>query len=57
MNERANGAIIDLAQYRQRILQQQQRNGLHRDTSDALLDTISYHILMAARAIAASKTK
>lgn len=57
MNERVSCTIIDLAQYRQRIAQQQQQQELHLSNADTIINTISYHILMAARAIAAVKTK
>jgi hypothetical protein len=54
MRDSASTAVIDMARYRQRAAQPQQRNPQEAEqlSSDQIIDRISYHILMAARAIA-----
>jgi hypothetical protein len=51
MNRDIQGSeVVNLARYRAKTQQKQEK---HRSDQERLLDEITYHILMAARAIAA----
>jgi hypothetical protein len=55
--ESTRSEVIDLADYRQRGAKQQQPLPPEDPAIRRLLDEVSYHILMAARAIASQTAK